>query len=33
MLASITFIAPSMLVRMHSNGLYSAAGTIFIAAA
>ena len=31
--ASITFIAPLILVFTHSNGLYSAVGTIFVAAA
>ena len=30
---SITFSAPITLVLMHSNGLYSAAGTCFSAAA
>jgi hypothetical protein len=33
MQASMTFIAPMMLVFTYSNGLYSAAGTIFSAAA
>ena len=31
--ASITFIAPLTLVLIHSKGLYSAVGTIFVAAA
>ena len=31
--ASITLIAPFMFVLTHSNGLYSAVGTIFVAAA
>ena len=31
--ASITFIAPFTFVLIHSNGLYSAVGTIFVAAA
>ena len=31
--ASITFIAPSILVFTHSKGLYSAVGTILVAAA
>ncbi|MNP72738.1 hypothetical protein D3C76_1693470 [compost metagenome] len=31
--ASIRFMAPLMLVLMHSNGLYSAVGTILVAAA
>ena len=31
--ASMTFIAPMTFVLMHSNGLYSAVGTIFVAAA
>ncbi|MNR28144.1 hypothetical protein D3C85_1454550 [compost metagenome] len=31
--ASIRFIAPLMLVFTHSNGLYSAVGTILVAAA
>ena len=31
--ASIRFTAPSILVLTHSNGLYSAVGTIFVAAA
>ena len=31
--ASIIFCAPSTLVCIHSNGLYSAAGTCFNAAA
>ena len=30
---SMIFIAPSTLVLIHSNGLYSAVGTIFSAAA
>ena len=30
--ALTTFSAPMTLVRIHSNGLYSAEGTIFIAA-
>ena len=33
MQASITFIAPIMLVLIHSKGSYSAIGTIFVAAA
>src|SRR5690606_6336366 len=33
MQASMTFIAPLILVLMHSNGLYSAVGTILVAAA
>ena len=33
MQASTRFIAPLTLVLMHSNGLYSAVGTIFVAAA
>ncbi len=31
--ASIKFIAPSIFVLMHSKGLYSAVGTILVAAA
>jgi hypothetical protein len=30
---SMTFIAPCTLVLMHSKGLYSAVGTILVAAA
>jgi hypothetical protein len=33
MQASIRFIAPLTFVFTHSNGLYSAVGTIFVAAA
>src|SRR3546814_6178615 len=33
MQASIRFIAPLIFVFTHSNGLYSAVGTIFVAAA
>ena len=33
MQASIRFIAPLTFVLMHSKGLYSAVGTIFVAAA
>ena len=33
MQASIRFIAPLILVLTHSNGLYSAVGTILVAAA